>query len=191
MSRTSEIMRRYPPGYFDQFEKAPTPESLYPRFGKVIEVIESSLVESLPDGITRNIENYNWDGVDFGAHDHRGTIAGVFNSISLNLRIKGSTFDGQNKIGEIWKLTKYHQQNLSIDGVFISPDSRIGHLSLVKQDGQYNHMAFWLKNSDGKMELKQVVNSKGETYDASKLKSLHGRITIPGSQITIPIIETS
>ncbi len=191
MSRTTEILRRFPPDYFDRFEKTPAAEPLWPRFEKIKNLVFTCLQEKPIEGISRNISQMNWAGVDSGIHDYSGEIKGVSCGIGISFNIKGTIIDDQTKYDENWKLIHEREKYIKISGKFTSLDGRQGKFQMTSINDIVQMEAYWFENISKELELIQVVNSKGEAYDARKLKIVHNNITIPSTQITVSMLKTS
>lgn len=194
MSRTGEILRRLHRSTHSQTDnslvhRAET-TSLWPRFTKVFDAFTHSFGEQLPSqGINRQFNTFNWNGVDEGIHDHNGFISGRINGIELHVKLKGTTVDDQQQYAILpdgrWKLQHSRERYINFEGTFVSPDGKKGAVEMLRKNDKWLYKVFWLEARNGFLQLEQVIGPDGMIYDADKLDADKKEVTIPGTHTTV------
>jgi hypothetical protein len=168
---------------------------LWPRFTKVFDAIACSFGnQPTPLGIKRESSTFSWNGVDQGIHDHSGFITGRTNDIELQISLKGTTIDDQQKYvidpDGSWRLVHARESYITIQGTFVSADGQNGAVEMQLENGVCQYKAFWLQAQNGILRLEQVVGQDGKIYDAEKLEPGKREVSIPGSGKTVTRLKT-
>lgn len=199
MSRASEILRRFKESAFNQKEsvlaKQAETTQLWPRFTKVFDAIARAFGEQPPPpGINREFSTFDWNGADEGIHDHNGFISGRINGIELQIKLKGTTIDDQQKYAILpdgrWQLQHSKERYVDFKGTFVSADGRKGAVEMQHMNDAWQYKAFWLETRNGILQLEQVVGPDGAIYDAGKLEQDKKEVIIPGTHTTVTRLKT-
>ena len=199
MSRTGELLRRLQVSTPSQTDNSlahrAESTSLWPRFTKVFDTIAHSFGEQLPpQGINREFNTFNWNGVDEGTHDHNGLISGRTNGIELHIKLKGTTVDDQQQYAILpdgtWQLQHSRERYIKFEGTFVSADGKKGAVEMQHKNDKWLYKAFWFQARNSFLQLEQVVGSDGVIYDADKLDTDKKEVTIPGTRTTVTRLIT-
>lgn len=190
MSRLREIERRLGQSsdHGDALSIRAETTELWPRFIKVKRAILTALSSQTPQA-QRELSTFSWSGADDGIHDHKGRVEDTVNGIRLDIDIKGTTVDDQQRFevdddGQ-WKLVHSREHYMEIQGSYVSPDGRQGAVRFQIGNAETPYEAYWLQVADGRLRLEQVVHDK-DVFDADHLINGRDQVTIPGTRIELP-----
>jgi len=131
---------------------------IFPRFKKVRDALIQCIYEPPNPDITRNFKTHYWPD---GVNEHRGTISGEKDGITLSFKINGDS------------VPRAPRENfMSLFGNFISSDGMEGEIQIVSNAGIISFEAYWLEEIKDDLVLEQVVDINGNVLTRQELEEM-------------------